>query len=83
MARQVNGNALTDRLGALSDPTRLRIIHLLRAMEYTAKAGREVTNDEMEDKVGQAFSEQPSVFNFYLPGVRRGDALACVARFPS
>ena len=35
MARQVNGNALTDRLGALSDPTRLRMLRLLEMQELS------------------------------------------------
>ena len=55
--------------GKLREPL-LKVVHLMRAMEYTAKEGREVAADDMADKVGQAFMEQPSVFNFYLPEYR-------------
>jgi cullin-associated NEDD8-dissociated protein 1 len=55
--------------GKLREPL-LKVLHLLRAMEYTPKEGREVAADDMADKVGMGFMAQPSVFNFYLPEYR-------------
>ena len=52
--------------GRLREPL-LKVLHTLRAMEYRAKAGREVDLREMQETIGQAAFESPSVFNFYLP----------------
>ena len=36
-------------------------------MEYKTKAGREVELDSLQDSIGQALFQSPTVFNFYLP----------------
>ena len=52
--------------GGLREPL-LMVLHVLRAMEYRSKAGREVNLYKMEDRIGMAAFESPSVFNFYQP----------------
>ena len=45
-----------------------QVVHLLRALEYESKDGREIRiNKDLSNKVGQAFQQSPSVFNFYKP----------------
>ena len=52
--------------GAAREPI-LKLLHFLRAMEYETKAGREVELDSLQDSIGQALFQSPTVFNFYLP----------------
>ena len=44
-----------------------QIVHILRALEYESKDGREIRMVDLSGKVGQAFQQSPSVFNFYKP----------------
>ena len=52
--------------GQLREPL-LKVMHLMRAMEFESKDGREVALEWMEDKLGQMAFESPSVFSFFLP----------------
>lgn len=53
--------------GKLREPL-LKVLHLMRAMEYTTTNGRaEVELNSMSGKIGQQYTESPTVFNFYLP----------------
>jgi len=52
--------------GRLREPL-LKVIHLLRSMEYKAKDGREVELDSLSSRIGQQVYKSPTVFNFYLP----------------
>jgi cullin-associated NEDD8-dissociated protein 1 len=52
--------------GKLREPL-LKVIHLMRAMEYKPHRGRELVLSQMEEKVGMAPFMSPSVFNFYQP----------------
>jgi cullin-associated NEDD8-dissociated protein 1 len=52
--------------GQLREPL-LKVLHLLRSMEYEAKDGVEVMLERMVEKVGQGAHQPPSVFSFYYP----------------
>lgn len=52
--------------GQLREPL-LKVLHFLRSMDYTSKAGVEVQMDWMDVKVGQGSYQAPSVFGFLLP----------------
>jgi len=61
--------SLTDTLenhGALREPIS-KIIHFLRAMDYEEGDQREIVLKNLEDVIGQAPYESPTVFNFYYP----------------
>jgi cullin-associated NEDD8-dissociated protein 1 len=51
-------------LGALREPL-LKVIHLLRAMEYTSSDQRETVLEDLTDVIGQWPYQSPSVFNYY------------------
>jgi cullin-associated NEDD8-dissociated protein 1 len=51
--------------GKLLEPL-LKVLHVMRAMEYTPNDGREVVLSSMEGKVGMAPFMSPSVFNYYV-----------------
>ena len=55
-----------DHAGRLREPL-IKVLHVLRAMEYRARAGREVDMDAMAGRIGMAAFESPTVFNFYEP----------------
>ena len=52
--------------GKLREPL-LKLMHVLRAMEYKSFAGREVDMPAVGNFIGQAPYESPGVFNFFLP----------------
>lgn len=52
--------------GQLREPV-LKIMHLLRSLEYTSNRDMEVNLYKVGEKVGQFAFQSPSVFNFYLP----------------
>eukprot|EP00945_MAST-04E_sp_MAST-4E-sp1_P001671 g1671.t1 len=45
----------------------LKIMHFIRAMEYTSVDSREIMLREMQKKIGQESFSAPSVFSFFLP----------------
>lgn len=53
----------------------LKVIHLMRSLEYKSKDGREVELNGLSSKIGQDYASSPSVFNFYLPDFQPGGAL--------
>eukprot|EP01052_Picozoa_sp_SAG31_P027285 SAG31_NODE_2540_length_5538_cov_7.680859_4_plen_734_part_01 len=55
--------------GALREPI-IKVLHLLRAMEYEPLGSREIAFFDMAGVIGMAAYEAPSVFNFYLPDYR-------------
>jgi uncharacterized protein (DUF1800 family) len=71
--------ALLDRearsLTLAADPTHgqiraplLRLVHLMRAMEYAPRDDREVElNPELGQQIGQAVYQSPTVFSFFRP----------------
>ena len=52
--------------GQLREPL-LRVVHIMRAMEYTSYDGRDPELTEMMQKIGQQVFQSPGVFNFYKP----------------
>jgi len=64
--------------GKLREPL-LKVVHVLRAMEYTPHAGREVVLKQMELTIGMAPFMSQSVFNFYLPEYQPPGPLARAA----
>ena len=52
--------------GQMREPV-LKVIHLLRSMEYTSKGGMDINLDQLGGKIGQFAFSSPTVFNFYLP----------------
>lgn len=52
--------------GQLREPL-LKVIHLMRAMNFETSEGIEVSLARMGDKIGQGSFQQPSVFSFYQP----------------
>jgi len=44
----------------------LKLVGLLRSMEYATVDGRELALSALQPKIGQAAFESPSVFNYYL-----------------
>eukprot|EP00040_Diaphanoeca_grandis_P028845 m.167802 g.167802 ORF g.167802 m.167802 type:complete len:2710 (-) comp31477_c0_seq1:197-8326(-) len=61
--------------GRLREPL-LKILHLMRSMEYTSKEGVEVMLQQMDLKIGQGAHQQPSVFSYYLPDFSPDGAVA-------
>lgn len=61
--------------GALREPI-VKIMHLMRAMEYEDGQNPQVTLHPLHDVIGQFPFRSPSVFNFYLPSFEP-------ARFPA
>jgi len=51
--------------GRLREPL-LKVLHLMRSLEYTAAYGQEVELHGVMEKIGMQYAESPSVFNFYL-----------------
>lgn len=52
--------------GRLREPL-LKVLHVMRSMEYQAVGGREVELHDLSNKIGQMYTESPSVFSFFLP----------------
>jgi hypothetical protein len=52
--------------GLLREPL-IKVLHVMRALEFESRDQREITLMSMEDKVGMMAHRSPSVFNFYLP----------------
>ena len=52
--------------GQMREPV-LKVIHLLRALEYKSAIGLEVNLFNLGEKIGQFAFQSPTVFNFYLP----------------
>lgn len=52
--------------GQLREPI-LKVLHLMRSMEYESSGGREVELKDLENKIGMAPYTSPTVFNFYSP----------------
>jgi cullin-associated NEDD8-dissociated protein 1 len=52
--------------GQLREPV-LKVIHLMRSMEFSSKRGMEVQLHAMSRKIGQMVFEAPSVFSFFKP----------------
>eukprot|EP00520_Triparma_pacifica_P008843 CAMPEP_0118639568 /NCGR_PEP_ID=MMETSP0785-20121206/4291_1 /TAXON_ID=91992 /ORGANISM="Bolidomonas pacifica, Strain CCMP 1866" /LENGTH=1677 /DNA_ID=CAMNT_0006530901 /DNA_START=134 /DNA_END=5164 /DNA_ORIENTATION=+ len=52
--------------GVIREPI-LKILHLMRSMEYAAIDDEEVELRNMEDLIGQMAWESPTVFNYYEP----------------
>jgi cullin-associated NEDD8-dissociated protein 1 len=52
--------------GGLREPL-IKVTHLLRAMEFEPRGGREVELGGMIGKIGMEPFQQPQVFNFYYP----------------
>jgi cullin-associated NEDD8-dissociated protein 1 len=53
--------------GKIREPL-LRLVHLMRAMEYTSRDNREVAlGEQLSLQVGQAVYKSPTVFSFFLP----------------
>jgi uncharacterized protein (DUF1800 family) len=52
--------------GKLREPL-LKVMHFLRAMEYTPYRGRELSLFAMDTQIGMGPFKSPSVFNFYTP----------------
>jgi hypothetical protein len=57
---------LDPKHGSLREPI-LKVMHMLRAMEFEPADGKQITMEAMEKKIGQAPYRSPSVFNYYLP----------------
>jgi len=60
--------------GRLLEPL-IKVLHVMRALEYRSK-GREVELYQMEDTIGQASHNSPSVFSFFLPEYQPNGRLA-------
>jgi len=52
--------------GLLREPL-LKVLSLMRAMEYKSESEREVQLSRIIEKIGMAPYQSPTVFNFYLP----------------
>jgi cullin-associated NEDD8-dissociated protein 1 len=64
--------------GKLQEPL-LKVLHVMRAMEYTPNDGREVILNNMHNKVGMAPFMSPSVFNFFLSDFQSAGPIADAA----
>eukprot|EP00931_Biecheleriopsis_adriatica_P067095 TRINITY_DN4129_c0_g1_i1.p1 TRINITY_DN4129_c0_g1~~TRINITY_DN4129_c0_g1_i1.p1 ORF type:complete len:1919 (+),score=336.86 TRINITY_DN4129_c0_g1_i1:71-5827(+) len=53
--------------GALREPI-IKIVHLLRSMEFSDRRQRDQLIISLQESTGQSPFEAPSVFNFYRPG---------------
>ena len=67
--------------GQLREPV-LKLLHLMRAMEFVSKDGREVELAGVFSAIGQQVFQSPSVFNFYKPEFR-GDGAVLAAELAS
>ena len=54
------------RHGGLREPV-LKVLHLLRALEYRPHNGMDTHLTDLHTKIGQMAYNSPGVFNFYLP----------------
>jgi len=63
--------------GGLREPL-LKLMHLLRAMEYRPLASRELELVGLPNSLGMQAFESPSVFSFFLPEYRPAGAIAAV-----
>ena len=45
----------------------VKVIHFMRALEFSSRDGREVELHALLDAIGQEVYNSPTVFNFYLP----------------
>ena len=52
--------------GGLREPL-LKLLHLMRAMDFKAEDGREVETYSLLSRIGQCAYESPTVFSFFLP----------------
>ena len=52
--------------GLLREPL-LKVLHVLRSLEFQSRDGREIELNNMFGKIAQQAYEEPSVFNFYSP----------------
>jgi len=52
--------------GQLREPL-LRVVHVMRAMEYASYDGRDPEMNDMMQKIGQQVFQSPGVFNFFKP----------------
>jgi cullin-associated NEDD8-dissociated protein 1 len=52
--------------GALREPL-IKVFHVLRALGFKSKGGREIELRDMHSAIGMQAHRSPSVFNFYLP----------------
>ena len=52
--------------GKLREPL-LKVIHLLRSLDFEPRNGMEIELGKMDLKIGQYAYSAPSIFNFYLP----------------
>ena len=52
--------------GQLREP-HLKVLHLLRSLEFVPRDDREVDLDNMDDKIGMEPKNSDTVFNFYKP----------------
>jgi cullin-associated NEDD8-dissociated protein 1 len=55
--------------GQLREPI-LKVLHVMRAMQFVPKDGREIQLANMNEKIGQMAFSSPGVFNYYLPEYR-------------
>ena len=60
--------------GQLREPL-LKLLHLMRAMEFVSKDGREVELAGVFHAIGQQVFQSPSVFNFYKPEFQASGAI--------
>jgi hypothetical protein len=54
------------RFGRLREPL-LKVLHLMRSLEYQKRNAKEITTISMSSRIGQDAFYAPSVFGFYLP----------------
>eukprot|EP01050_Picozoa_sp_SAG11_P010132 SAG11_NODE_999_length_6236_cov_3.256477_4_plen_1097_part_01 len=52
--------------GKLREPL-LKVLHLMRSLEFTPRNGMEFELSGMDSKLGMSAFRAPSIFNFYLP----------------
>eukprot|EP01052_Picozoa_sp_SAG31_P025754 SAG31_NODE_2279_length_6027_cov_1.242072_2_plen_1312_part_00 len=52
--------------GRLREPL-IKVLHVMRALEFVSKDDREVEFNFLENRIGMMAHTAPSVFNFYLP----------------
>jgi cullin-associated NEDD8-dissociated protein 1 len=60
--------------GQLREPL-LKLLHLMRAMEFVSKDGREIELAGVFRAIGQQVFQSPSVFNFYKPEFQASGAI--------
>ena len=66
--------------GQLREPL-LKVLHLLRSLEYASDSGREVELSKLSDKVGQAIFESPTVFNCACHSIRSCAPCCCCCSY--